>query len=223
MKKNLKELWQRIGMLMILTSCIILLQMVVGVLLWDRLPDRIATHFDFQNRPNGWTSKGFTVFGMPLVLLALHWICLLSTCAQRDGERVYRGKVKYLLLFIIPAVSVLVTVMCYGYALNMNFHIGRMVLVFLGVLFALTGNYMPKIRRNWFAGIKLPWTLMDDENWEKTHRMAAPVWVVCGLALVGFGLIGYTTWLAFAVIMAMVLLPTGYSLWLHIKARKNEE
>lgn len=220
MKENLKELWRRNGMLIILTSCIILLQTVVGVMLWDRLPEQIATHFDFQNQPNGWSSKGFTVFGMPLTLLALHWICLLSTCMQRGGDRVYDGKVKYLLLFIIPSISLLLMVMCYGHALGMDFNVGRIVLVFLGLLFGVTGNYMPKIRRNWFAGIKLPWTIGSEENWEKTHRMAAPVWVVCGMALVIFGVIGYTSWTAFIVIAAAVFLPTGYSLWLHMQNKE---
>lgn len=221
MKKNLKQLWQESGMLLIITSVIILLQTVVGVALWDRLPDPIATHFNFNSEPDGWTSKAFTVFGMPLVLLALHWICLLASCSNYGQMRNYYGKVKYLLLFIIPAISLLVMVLCYGYALGVPFDIGRIVLVFVGVIFAVMGNYMPKVRRNYTTGIKLPWTLTDDENWNKTHRMAAPVWVLCGLLLIVLGLIGYTTWFAFVVICIMVFLPTVYSIALHIRKTRG--
>lgn len=221
MKKNLKQLWQESGMLLIITSVIILLQTVVGVALWDRLPDPIARHFNFNGEPDGWTSKAFTVFGMPLVLLALHWICLLASCSNYGQMRNYYGKVKYLLLFIIPAISLLVMVLCYGYALGVPFDIGRIVLVFVGVIFAVMGNYMPKVRRNYTTGIKLPWTLTDDENWNKTHRMAAPVWVLCGLLLIVLGLIGYTTWFAFVVICIMVFLPTAYSFALHIKKTRG--
>ena len=218
MKKNLKALWQEHGMLLIITSCIILLQTVVGVALWEKLPEQIATHFNFNSEPDGWTSKAFTVFGMPLVLLALHWICLLSS---RSQIRNYSGKIGRFMLLIVPAVSLLTTVLCYGYALGAPFDIGRVVLSFVGLIFAVTGNYLPKVRRNWYTGIKLPWTLADDENWNKTHRMAAPVWVVCGIALMICGLIGYTKGFAFAIIMVMVFLPTVYSFVLHI--RKNRE
>lgn len=207
-------------MLLVITSCIILLQTVVGVALWDRLPEQIATHFDLHNQPNGWSSKAFTVFGMPLVLLALHWVCLLVSCSPNHRMKHYGVRVQYLLLFIIPATSLLMMVLCYGYALGERIQATRMSLVFVGLVFTVTGNYLPKIRRNYTTGIKLPWTLADDENWNKTHRMAAPVWVVCGLLLIVMGLIGEATWIAPAAIVAAVLLPTIYSLALHLK-KKN--
>lgn len=221
MKKNLSELWRDHKMLLVLTSCIILLQTLVGAALWDRLPDPIATHFDFHNQPDGWTSKAFTVFGMPLVLLALHWITLMVSSTKYAQIKNLHSKVKFLFWWIIPSVSLLVMVLCYGYALGAPFDIGRIVLPFVGLLFAITGNYLPKVRRNYSVGIKVPWTMSDDENWNKTHRMAAPIWVICGLILIVFGLIGYTKWPAFAVILVMVFLPTVYSFALHLK-KKNQ-
>lgn len=220
MKKNIKQLWQENKMLLVLTSVIILLQTVTGVLLWDRLPDPMATHFNFHNEPDGWSSRAFTVFGMPLLLLALHWVCLVACCAPSHQMKNYNSKIKYLLMFIIPAASLLVMVSCYGYALNAQFNISRVVLVFVGVVFAVTGNYLPKVRRNYTVGIKLPWTIADDENWNRTHRMAAPLWVICGVLLIVFGLIGYMGWATIAMIVLLVLLPTVYSLALHLK-KKN--
>ena len=221
MKKNLKQLLKEHKMLLVITSCIILLQTLVGVLIWDRLPDPIATHFNFRNEPDGWTSKAFTVFGMPLVLLALHWITLLVSSAKNAQIKNLNSKVKFLFWWIIPSVSLLMMVLCYGYALGAPFDIGRIVLPFVGLLFAITGNYMPKVRRNYSVGIKVPWTMTDDENWNKTHRMAAPVWVICGLLLIVLGLIGCTSWPAFVVVMVMVFLPTVYSFALHLK-KKNQ-
>ena len=221
MKKNLSDLWREHKMLLVITSLIILMQTVVGIALWDQLPEQIATHFNFRNEPDGWTSKAFTVFGMPLVLLALHWISLLVSTAPNIQMKNLHSKVKHLFWWIIPATSLLLMVLCYGYALGAPFDIGRIVLPFVGLLFAITGNYMPKVRRNYSVGIKVPWTLADDENWNKTHRMAAPVWVVCGLLLIVLGLIGCTSWLAFVVIMVMVFLPTVYSFALHLKKKKQ--
>ena len=217
MKKNIKQLWQENKLLLVITSCVILLQTVVGVALWDRLPDQIATHFNFRNEPDGWSSKAFTVFGMPLLLLALHWICLLTSNSSNAQMKNYTGKVKYLLLFVVPAVSLLMTVVCYGYALGMGFNVGRVVVPFVGVLLAVSGNYMPKVRRNYTVGIKVPWTLNDEENWDKTHRFAAQVWVVGGILLAVLGLIGYTAWSTFALLMAIVFAPMAYSFVLYMK------
>ena len=221
MKKNLSELWRDHKRLLVITSMIILLQTVVGMVLWNRLPDQIATHFDFHNQPNGWSSKAFTVFGMPLIMLALHWISLLVSTAPNIQMKNLHSKVKFLFWWIIPAVSLLLMMICYSYALGAQLNTGRIVLVFIGLLFAVTGNYLPKVRRNYSVGIKVPWTMSDDENWNKTHRMAAPIWVICGLLLIVFGLIGYTTWPAFAVILVMIFLPTVYSFALHLK-KKNQ-
>ena len=220
MKKNLSDLWREHKMLLVLTSCIILLQTIVGVALWDQLPDQIATHFDFHNQPNGWSSKEFTVFGMPLVLLALHWVCLLVSCSPNHQMKNYNSKIKYLLLFIIPATSLLMMVICYGYALGDQLNVNRMSLIFVGLVFAVTGNYLPKLRRNYTTGIKLPWTMADDENWNKTHRMAAPVWVICGLLIIIMGLIGEPTWIEPTAIVIAVLLPTAYSFALYLKKKK---
>ena len=206
-------------MLLIITSCIILLQTVVGAALWDRLPERIATHFGMNGEPNGWSSKTFTVFGMPLVLLALHWVCIALSCSPNHMMKNAHSKLRYVMLFILPATTLLVMVVCYGYALGERLNVTRVSLIFVGLVFAITGNYLPKIRRNYTTGIKLPWTMADDENWNKTHRMAAPIWVVCGLLIVVMGLIGESTWIAPAAIIAAVLLPTAYSFALYLKKK----
>lgn len=212
MKTNLREMWREHRMLLVLTSAIILLQMLVGVLLWDRLPDPMATHFNFHNEPDGWTGKAFAVFGMPLVLLGLHLMCLMLSCMSNIQMQNVSSKVKILMLLIVPAVSLLVTVLSYGYALGAPFAIDRIVWVFVGVVFALVGNYLPKMRRSTITGIRLPWTLADEEIWNRTHRFAAPVWVVCGLLMIVCGLISSGPMIPIAAIAAVLGLPIAYSL-----------
>ena len=221
MKKNLSDLWREHKMLLIITSCVILLQTVVGVALWDQLPEQIATHFDFHNNPDGWSSKAFTVFGMPLILLALHLICMLASGSPERMGKIYGKQLRYVMMFTTPAVSLLLMVVCYGHALGAAFNVGRVVLPFVGATLVIVGNYLPKIRRNPTMGIRVPWTLADDENWHKTHRFAAPVWVVGGLLLIVLGLIGYTDYLAFCAIFAIILLPIIYSFAQHLKKIKR--
>lgn len=211
MKENLKELWRKHRMLLALSCAVILMQMVIGVLLWDRLPDRMATHFGVSNAPDGWSSKAFAVFGMPLVLLGLHLMIAVLGCIPGGRTDRLSPKVQRLFLLVVPAVSVLTMVLSYGYALGASFGINRIVWVFVGAIFALTGNYLPKMRRNRTIGIRLPWTLADEEIWNRTHRFAAPVWVIGGLLLVVCGLIGTGPAIPVAAIAVVIVLPTAYA------------
>lgn len=217
MKENLRELWRKHGMLLALSCAVILMQMAVGVLLWNRLPDTIATHFDFHNAPNGWSSKAFTVFGMPLVMLGLHLMVVVLSCTPGNRTDHLSPKVQRLLLFVVPATSVLTMVLSYGHALGAVFAIDRIVCVFVGAIFALVGNYLPKLRHNYTTGIKLPWTLADEEIWNRTHRFAAPVWVVGGLLVIVCGLIGTGPAIPAAAIAAVICLPTVYALVINWK------
>ena len=115
--------------------------------------------------------------------------------------------------------GLLVTVLVYGYALGASFSIARIVWVFVGVIFAAVGNYLPKIRRNTLTGIRLPWTLMDDAVWNKTHRFSGPVWVLGGLLLIVCGLIGTGPALPVAAIVVVIAVPTAYSLAVSLKKK----
>ncbi|MDK6729488.1 SdpI family protein, partial [Aerococcus urinae] len=87
--------------------------------------------------------------------------------------------------------------------------------MFLGVLFIAIGNYMPKTRRNYTVGIRLPWTLDNDDNWIKTHRLAGKIWVIGGLIIFfnSFVQIAVTFVLVFTLII-MIVVPMIYSYWL---------
>ena len=84
----MKELFVRHKKTLIISSILILLPIVFGVALWDRLPDPMPTHFDADGVPNDWSSKPFTVFGIPLFLLAMQWVCLLATGTDPDRKSV---------------------------------------------------------------------------------------------------------------------------------------
>ncbi|MBQ2991181.1 MAG: SdpI family protein [Clostridia bacterium] len=222
MKDQLKKVWSEYGVLLVITSVVILLQTVVGVIIWDRLPETIATHFNVNNEPDGYSSRTFTVFGMPLMLLALHWICLLLSCSGNQKLASADPRVRRLCVYIIPAISLLMVGVTYGNALGIEMDVGRIVLVFLGALFLVLGNYMPKIRHNYTTGIKLPWTLADEEIWNKTHRMAGPVWMIGGLALIACSMFVGDIELAVAVLIMVILVPTVYSLATYMKKYKNK-
>ena len=194
---------------MILTSIVTLLPILVGVLLWECLPEQMATHFDFEGTPNGWTSREFTVFGIPLFLLACQWIAAVMT-SQDPRRKNMSEKLFKVILWIVPAASFILAFACYGYALGYETSHGSFGMAFLGGLFLIIGNYLPKCKQNYTTGIKLPWTLHDEENWNHTHRMAGFLWMAGGCLMILNAFLQWD-WLFFVVIVATVLVPTIYS------------
>ena len=198
---------KKISKLTVITTLITLLPIVLGIALYDRLPEVVATHWNIHNRPDGWSSRAMAVFGIPCIMAALNLVCGGAT-DRLQSEGVPK-RVLALCRWIIPVLSlILVPVMLYS-ALGVSFDMGRIVCSILGIMFIIIGNYLPKCRRNGVVGIKIPWTLSSDENWDKTHRFAGFVWIVCGAAaIVG----GWTKPVVVIVaLVAMILLPVVYS------------
>ena len=194
---------------MILTSIVALIPILVGVLLWDRLPEQVATHFDFEGNPNGWISREFTVFGIPLFLLACQWIAAMATLSDPKHKNLSE-KIFRMILWIVPLVSLILAVVCYGYELGYDTFDGSIAFAIMGILFIVIGNYLPKCRQNYTVGIKLPWTLHDEENWNHTHRMAGYLWILGGLLMLANIFLKWD-WLLGVVLAVAVLVPTGYS------------
>lgn len=198
--------------------------MCFGYMLWDKLPEMMATHWGVDNQPNGYSSRTMAVYGIPLIMLAMQWFMLFVTELDMKKKN-HSMKLMQLVLWIIPTMTLLVSAMCYAYALGIELNMGFWALFFLGGLFTVIGNYLPKCRQNWTMGIKLPWTLSDADNWNHTHRLAGPIWVVGGLLLIlcsffSQHLIG--VYGSVVIIVLMILIPTVYS-YLYYKQHSKDE
>ena len=206
-KKNLKVL--------IISSLVILLPILAGVILWNQLPEQIPSHWNAAGEVDGWCSKPFAVFGMPLILLAVQWLCVLGTSTDPKKAN-HPEKVLHLVLWIIPVLSVVLHTIVYATALGKEVRVEMVMPVLMGFIFTFIGNYMPKCKQNYTIGIKIPWTLNSEENWNKTHRFAGRLWLVCGLAIMLTGFFG-GFWVFLPIALVMVLAPFTYSYLLHRK------
>ena len=206
-KKNLRVL--------IITSVVILLPILAGVLLWDRLPDAIPSHWNMAGEVDGWSSKSFAVFGMPLILLGTQWLAVLATSADPKNQN-HSKKILQLVFWIIPVMSLVVSALTYSEALGTHLRVEEIVWGLVGLLFIVIGNYLPKCRQNYTIGIKIPWTLSSEENWNRTHRLAGWLWVAGGVGMMIAGFFGFF-WLMIGVTLVMSLVPCIYSYILYSK------
>lgn len=197
------------------TSVVILLPMLAGVILWNQLPEQIPTHWNASGEVDGWSSKAFTIFGLDALMLAIHWLCVLGTAADPKKAN-HSDKVLHLVLWVTPILSVVLYAITYATALGHALPIERIMPAILGLVFAIIGNYLPKCKQNYTIGIKIPWTLNSEENWNRTHRFAGHVFFVSGLVILFTGFFG-GFWVFGAVALVMVFAPILYSYFLHRK------
>ena len=205
---------------LMLSSAIILLPVAVGLLLWNRLPETVPTHWGFDGAPDDWSSRVVAVFVIPMFLLALHWLCLWVTSKDQKNKS-QSSKIFNLILWLVPALSLLSCGSIYAAALGREFQINVLMPAFLGLLFVIVGNYLPKTVQNRTIGIKIKWTLEDEANWNATHRLAGKIWTAGGLLLLLCAFLPGTVlpWVMPLLLGVMVLVPVAYSWWFHRKQK----
>ena len=210
MKTNKKTL--------ILTSIVILLPILIGILLWNKLPDSMATHFNFDNEADGYREKWFAVIITPFILLALHLIMAMIIAADPRKKNI-SSRVYGITIWIIPASSLALAVVIYPYNLGIHFNISLFLGIFLGVIYIIVGNYLPKTRQNYTIGFKLPWTYANEENWNKTNRLAGVIDIVMGILIIINAAMGVLNifYSFLAAVLIGTLIPLGYSYFLHVK------
>lgn len=169
-------------LLFVISSVLILLPMLVGIVFLGELPDSMTVHFGADGNADGASGKVFAVLGLPCILLLLHWLCIFITAKDLKNKNQSK-KVFAMVLWIMPALSFFVNGIMYAYALEIDVNIYTWTLLLIGVLFVIMGNYMPKCRQNHTIGVKIKWTLGNEENWNKTHRVTGVTWVLCGIVM----------------------------------------
>ena len=208
-------------LLLIITSIVILLPIAFGLIVWDKLPEQIATHWGVDGNPDSYSSREFAVFGLPAFLFALQWLAAFITSKDPKNKE-NNKKPKELVFFLIPAISLVVSAMMYATALGMSLRVEMIMPVFLGLLFIVLGNYMPKCRQNYTIGIKISWTLNSEENWNATHRFAGKLWMLGGVLVMLCALLpGIYTFIGFMTVsLIMVIVPIVYSYNFYKKENK---
>ena len=195
----------------LVSSIVILLPILFGLIMWEKLPEKVATHWGPDGNPDQYSSKLFAVVCLPLIVFAIHWLCLLlSKLDPRNKDQ--HKKILGLVFWICPSVSLLCSAFTYFSAFDIEFNIGGICIAFLGILFIIIGNYMPKTKQNYTIGLKIPWTLDDEGNWNATHRFAGRLWVIGGILMLPLSFLPLKLLpLVLILVLPLVIVPTVYS------------
>ncbi|MBR4308305.1 MAG: SdpI family protein [Oscillospiraceae bacterium] len=165
---------------LILSTLVILLPSLLGILLWDRLPEAITGYWG-NSGTNSPAWKIIVLF--PLILLTFHYLCLWLSF--RDPKfREQNPKATMIVFWIIPYITLLSTGVMYCSMFDSVMDPFRLIPGSLGLLSIIIGNYMPKLKHNAYMGIRTPWTMYNDENWRASHRFCGKLYVILGLAMI---------------------------------------
>jgi uncharacterized membrane protein len=187
---------------------------VFSIAVYSRLPAIMATHWDARGRPNGFSTRPFAAFLLPLLAVGL-WL-VMRVIPHIDPRRAniekFRDTFDLLIITMIGMLMVLHVAML-GAAIGWPVSLSRLTPILVGALFVALGNLMPRFRSNFFLGIRTPWTLSSEQVWMKTHRVGGYLMVVAGLFLIASAFFQSMTfsYLAFAALLGVALATVIYS------------
>lgn len=198
------------------TVCVALIVLVASLASWlyPILPDPVPIHWNLHGEVDGYMAKPWGVFAGPLIILGV-WILLrvLPFVSPKGFRMESFFSVYRILLIAIVSLEMLVVSAALLAAAGYSIGLVGFASGLLGILFIVLGNYLGKVRRNFFLGIRTPWTLASEEVWQRTHRLAAWLFVLAGAVVLAGSLVGWGGYVLLPAVLVAALVPVLYSLW----------
>lgn len=189
---------------------------------YPRLPDRVPTHWNWKGEIDGYGPKATALFLMPgmLVVMIAVFAALPYLSPPQFQIDNFRATYQYIVIVIVGLFAYIHGVLLWGTGRPGAFDMSRVLMSGMFLSFALLGNVLGKVRRNFYVGIRVPWTLASDRVWNETHRLGACMLVGASLVGVVLTLAGYLI-VALAILGVAVVVPIAYSFWLSKKLERE--
>ncbi len=202
---------------------LLLVSAVASYFFYQNSPETVTTHWNFQGQPDGYSSRGFGSFFFPGLLAFIYLLMIILPYfdpkreSYKEFEKPYRI-FRYAMLLILSCVYWATGFYNVGYDIN----IGIITAFLIGALMIVIGNYLGKMKLNWFVGIKTPWTLSSENVWSKTHRLGGILFMIFGLIIMIAPFLPEMIALGLFIGWAAILIvgTFAYSYWLYRKEKK---
>jgi len=201
---------------LIVSAIFVLIAVVVAVWLYPRLPVRVPIRWNAEGQASAYASSfwGAAMPALAILALAVLTVVLPAISPRRFAITPFAAIYGIVMLAIQGAILVIGMASLLGSA-GYALPVPTIVMLAVGALLMVLGNYLGKLRKNFFIGIRTPWTLSSDAVWERTHRLGGRLFVLAGAVIVIATLAGAAPWVAIAAIVAAGLIPAAYSLWIY--------
>ena len=192
---------------------IVLVSAIASVLAYPDLPRQMAIHFSAQGTPDDYLDRPFAVALLPALELAMVGMYAVIPRIDPLGENIADFEDHYDLIAVVT-VGILAYVhgAVLAYNLGYEFQMGQVIAPVLAVVGIVFGTVVENAKQNWFVGIRTPWTLSNEEVWNRTHERSGILFKIAGLvALLAIPFPGHFELLAIVPLALAALLPTVYS------------
>lgn len=162
---------------------ILIVPFFVSAYFWDELPDEVPTHFNIQGEADDWGPKWMAAYMIPMIGIGTYLMILLLPAIdpKKKIESAQKPVAAIRMFTSVFMVGIYAFVMAASLGTTINF--SNYIIIGVGMLILIVGNYMNSIKPNYFIGIRTPWTLENEEVWKRTHRLSSKIWIVGGLLL----------------------------------------
>lgn len=204
--------------------CLIILSLATGVYFYNNLPERIAIHWNFAGQPDGYGSGQTQALVFPAMVIGMYLLFLVFPYLDPKKERYEQfSKVYHIFKDMILALFVIIFFVVGFNGMGYNLPVGLIIPGLIGLLFIIIGNYMAKIKMNWFMGIRTPWTLSSEEVWNKTHRFGGKMFILAGILMIAQTVLpnAWKLWVFIVMLAVMFLGTIGYSYIVYLKEKKK--
>lgn len=201
----------------IISILLTLVPIIVGSILYKKLPNSIPTKYSFTGEILGYSKKAEVVYFLPLFFLGIHLFSIFKINSDPKKENI-PTKVLNLIYSIFPYCSIVLTLSSFLICLNYKINMIKIIYFSGGVFFIILGILVPSIKQNYTIGIKLPCTLSNEENWEKTHKIAGKSFIL--VALILFICVFYQNKYLLILCLLFFLMSPIYSYIYFIKNKK---
>lgn len=198
---------------LIITCIVCLLPILFGVIFYERLPEIMPIHFNMNNEPNGFASKNFALFGLPALMAVLQAFCCIISDINGD-KKGKKPKFVVIIQWIIPILSVVISVITIEVPLGSTVDVRKSILLVLGILYMIIGNYMPKMSYEDMKGKMHPMP-KNEKLYRKTRRLMGYTFVIFGfILLVSIAFQPIISWIVIIMLVVVLLMECT---WIHVK------
>ncbi|HPX09912.1 MAG TPA: SdpI family protein [Candidatus Cloacimonas sp.] len=207
----------------IISLLIIMISFIIGIYFYSLLPDKVASHWNARGEVDGYMSKFGGLFLMPIISLVLLLLFIIIPKIDPLKHNIEKFR-KYFNGFIV----LMMLFLFYLYILTILWNIGvrfnfvHLLVPIFSIFFYYCGILIQKAQRNWFIGIRTPWTLSNEEVWNKTHKIGGKLFKIAGIiSLIGILLPEYALFFVICPVIIASLFPVIYSYFEYQKLSKN--
>lgn len=208
----------------LLPLALIVLALAIGLVLYNDLPDRIPSHWNSQGEVDSFSGKTFSVLFFPGLALAVY--LLMTFLPKLDPLKKNYAKFTnsyYWFRTVMVTFFVLLYFYTIGAAMGVELNINNVILPTLAIVFVFIGLFLPRIKKNYFVGIRTPWTLHSEEVWNRTHRFSGRLFFIAGLvALSGLFFSDYAFQIFIAAILSAAVISIAASYFIYRQVKETD-